>query len=1169
MKRLLSIVLSIICLAACQKAPFLSLTGSRSFSFSRDGGTQTITFTCNKDWSASSTESWLRISPSSGSASDGTISVAMTCSPNNTYDSRTATITIRVEELSETITVSQDTGLGLIVSPSSFDLTNAAQTIEVEVQKNVNYSVTIDDACKDWIKQGGTKALTTDKVTFVISANEAYDDRAGKITFSQKDGNLTQTVTVKQSQTNGLFITTPDYELSNEAHTLSVEVKANVQFEVSSQVDWIKFVETKALTPLTIVLDIEANESYDNRTGTVLVKQTNGDLTGTITINQKQTDGLFVAPTEFDLTNQAQTVELEVTNNISFSIVIPDDAKSWISVQSNTNTKALTDDTVVLAISKNDTYDDREASVTIKQVDGPLAETVKICQSAGEGLIVEKTEYEVVSDGGVLDILVEANVDFMVMSEVEWISVAGTKALDNRTIVLYIDANTTFATRVGNVHITQNNGELSQTVVVRQEGNTALQAERDYLIELYNSTGGDNWVRKDNWCSDKPVSEWYGVWTDPCGYVIRLELYDNNLSGAIPNSIADLKNLTAIQMGCNKLTSLPESFSKLTSLEGIYLDDNCFSGPFPDISNMLRLKWLDISNYSAGPEGGTIALDSTRVWYNQFTGKIPEEIGNLKELESFAIGFNRFTGNIPESIWSLPNLRSLELHNNPITGELSPAIANAKKLEILNLENCQLTGEIPTEILELTNLEYLGLGNSDIVAGVDVTYSNNSFHGSLPVDLSRLVNLTQLTIHKNDFTGTLPDCLAEMKNLSDLCAVLNRFNGLISRDIMENPHFKDWYLEPQQDGYGFTYNWNSSEDYSADGKVTFLQRSSEGNGINIVLMGDAFMDEDIASGKYDNVMQKTYEALFNIEPFRSFRDCFNVYEVTVVSPNNGYQKGMERALKTEFGGGTLVWGDNETCINYALKAVDEEDLDETLVIVLMNVEEYAGTCYMYSPAKGDYGNGFSIAFLPLGMDEEMFNGLVHHEANGHGFAKLDDEYAYDYYGGIPEDVIAQKRNEEAFGWWPNIDFVSDPSTIKWSRFISDSRYEKEGLGAYEGGATYWTGVWRPTQESIMNHNTGSFNAPSREAIYKRINKLAFGDSWEYDYEKFVEYDSINRSNAATKVQRNGPRRRYAPLAPPVVCKGPIPIKKKAETIKQDNESVVVYKTVNGVRVRRK
>ena len=482
MKRVLHFALLLISaialLASCEKAPFITMTGPRSFNFTRDGGSQSITFSCNRPWSVSSTESWIQISPSSGEASDKEITVTIKCSPNTTYDPRSATVTVKLEELSESITITQDTGIGLLVSPTIFELTNAAQVIEIEVQKNVQYSVAIDDESAKWIKQGGTKALSTDKVTFTISANESYDNREGKITFKQLDGDLSQTVTVRQSQTNGLFITTPDYNLSNEAHTLSVEVKANVEFEVTSQTEWIKYVETKALTPSTITLSVEANESYDNRTGTVLVKQKNGDLTGTITVSQKQTDFLHTPSTSFNLTSEAQNITLEIQDNVSYSIVIPDDAKSWISIVSNTQTKALVDDQVVLAIAKNTTYDDREASVTIKQVDGALAGTVNIKQAYGEGLVVEKKTYDVAQAGGSIEVVVNANVEYEVTSNEEWIHYIETKALSSSTISLLIDSNEALTKREGSITISQKSGNLSQVVTFKQAEKKGIVVEK-------------------------------------------------------------------------------------------------------------------------------------------------------------------------------------------------------------------------------------------------------------------------------------------------------------------------------------------------------------------------------------------------------------------------------------------------------------------------------------------------------------------------------------------------------------------------------------------------------------------------------------------------------------------------------------------------------------------
>ena len=325
-----------------------------------------------------------------------------------------------------------------------------------------------------------------------------------------------------------------------------------------------------------------------------------------------------------------------------------------------------------------------------------------------------------------------------------------------------------------------------------------------------------------------------------------------------------------------------------------------------------------------------------------------------------------------------------------------------------------------------------------------------------------------------------------------------------------------------------------SSDYSSDGVVNMLQKASKGNGIDIVLMGDAFSDRLIADGTYDEVMRTAYERFFDEEPYRSFKDHFNVYSVNVVSKNEIY--GGETALEGYFGDGTQVGGNDQKCFEYALKAIDSQRLDAALIIVMMNSKAYAGTCYMYYGYEGDYGNGVSVSYFPIGIDEQQLAQLLHHEAGGHGFAKLADEYSYEEYGKITAEAQASYESMKPLGWWKNVDFTNDPAQVRWSYFLEDERYADQGLGVFEGGLTYWSGVWRPSENSIMRYNTGGFNAPSREAIYYRINKLAYGPDWKYDYEAFVEFDAAGRksSSAAQRTRANYVERTYEPTAPPVV-----------------------------------
>ncbi|MEG2613408.1 MAG: M64 family metallopeptidase, partial [Alistipes sp.] len=225
-----------------------------------------------------------------------------------------------------------------------------------------------------------------------------------------------------------------------------------------------------------------------------------------------------------------------------------------------------------------------------------------------------------------------------------------------------------------------------------------------------------------------------------------------------------------------------------------------------------------------------------------------------------------------------------------------------------------------------------------------------------------------------------------------------------------------------------------STDFDADGKVVELQKATKGNGIDIIIMGDAFSDRQVTDGTYEKTMRKAMEAFFSEEPYTTFRELFNVSYVTVVSRNEGYIEGGSTALQGSFGEGTEVRGNDRKCDQYALKVpgMDANKYEDALVIVMMNRAHYAGTCYMFYPGHtgDDWGRGKSIAYFPLGTDEAMFTQLLIHEAGGHGFSKLADEYWYKENGRIPATELTDyKENVANFGWFKNIDITNEPAEI--------------------------------------------------------------------------------------------------------------------------------------------
>lgn len=307
---------------------------------------------------------------------------------------------------------------------------------------------------------------------------------------------------------------------------------------------------------------------------------------------------------------------------------------------------------------------------------------------------------------------------------------------------------------------------------------------------------------------------------------------------------------------------------------------------------------------------------------------------------------------------------------------------------------------------------------------------------------------------------------------------------------------------------------NTSTDYSADKTVRILQRATQGNGLPIVLMGDGFLDTDIANGTYDEVMNKAMENLFTEEPLKSLQSYFNVYSVTAVSRSNRFD-GYNTAFQCQMEGGmsTLITGNDENVIDY-IQCVEGIDVSETLAVVVLNSPLYAGTTYFGYYSENQVTE-LAIAYCPIiyNLENDSFRQVLVHEAVGHGFAKLEDEYSYEENGKMPSDEINDVKVLQSYGWAQNVDFTQDENTILWSSFLKDSRYSSEEIDIYEGACTYMSGVYRPTEDSMMNTNTCGFNAPSRKAIYDMVMRR--GENRETTYEEFADFDSRNVSQIQT------------------------------------------------------
>ena len=282
---LISVTILYLCfIMACEEETRLSIDQT-AITVSETGGSQTVALTANKPWTACSNQSWCKVSPENGAEATAA-HITISCDANTTFDARNCTVTITCAELEKSVSISQETNNGLMVSQTSYEVTNAAQQLIIPVQANVRFTVDIDNGCEDWVKYNTTKGLTSSTVVFDIAENKTYDQREGRVILKQEGGPLSSTLTIKQRQLDALFLSATGYNLSCEKQTLTVEIQSNVDFVVKPEANWIKHIETKGLDARQVVLEIENNEMSSIRTGCVLFEEIGGSMKQTITIQQ-------------------------------------------------------------------------------------------------------------------------------------------------------------------------------------------------------------------------------------------------------------------------------------------------------------------------------------------------------------------------------------------------------------------------------------------------------------------------------------------------------------------------------------------------------------------------------------------------------------------------------------------------------------------------------------------------------------------------------------------------------------------------------------------------------------------------------------------------------------------------------------------------------------------
>ncbi len=365
-----------------------------------------------------------------------------------------------------------------IDTPEALSFTSEGSEKSFNISTNMEWSVSSTEPWCVVTPSSGISSPDGLVVKVICEPNDSPEARQCMLTFVT--GESIVNVAVKQDFKTMFSVSETSFNVSDAYSKLGVGVSTTEDYDVEISPDaksWISVISTRSLSRDSVYFTVAANDTYSSRKGEIVLKQRYSGNTETIVVNQRQNDFVGVSQEEFEVGSEGETVELAVTSNLNWEVVIPKDAKSWVKVDSDASTRALTEGSLHLVVSANTKYTGREAVLTVRQKGGGYSSKVVIRQHQKDRLVVSTKKYSLTHEAHSLVLKVTSNVEWELVvpdDAKDWISGDSTS--------VSIAANKALTDRQAWVYLVQTDGALKDSVSITQAREPLIKVQEPKII---------------------------------------------------------------------------------------------------------------------------------------------------------------------------------------------------------------------------------------------------------------------------------------------------------------------------------------------------------------------------------------------------------------------------------------------------------------------------------------------------------------------------------------------------------------------------------------------------------------------------------------------------------------------------------------------------------------